>query len=205
MDELKSLILLVGSGFLFRTSLIYTGQMWAKSHAQTVSFLVLPIITYVITNTIANNIALSLGMIGALSIVRFRHPVKSPLELIIYFALITVGIATSVRTKWAIQLIIATILIILLVKFFQLMSKKFGKTFYNTSFNEGVNSNTLEIFSKTKIELIEKNDFLVSSFNDYAEKRVIYRLNFENKKDLQSFKEIIEKEDNIEKINTIFN
>ena len=205
MDELTNLFLLIGSGFLFRTALIFTGQLWAKSHAQTVSFLVLPLITYVITNTIANNIALSLGMIGALSIVRFRHPVKSPLELIIYFALVTVGIATSVRTKWAIQLIIATVLIILLVKFFQFLSKKFGKTFYNSSFNEGVNSNTLEITSKNKIDLIEKNDFLVSSFNDYAEKRVIYRLNFENKKELQSFKETIEKAENIEKINIIYN
>ena len=205
MDELKNLVLLIGSGFLFRTALIYTGQLWAKSHAQTVSFLVLPLITYVITNTIANNIALSLGMIGALSIVRFRHPVKSPLELIIYFALITVGIAASVRTKWAIQLIIATVLIILLVKFFQFLSKKFGKSFYNLSFNEGVNSNTLEVISKNKIELIEKNDFLVSSFSDYAEKRMIYRLNFENKKDLQTFKDSIEKVESIEKINIIYN
>ena len=205
MDELKNWVLLIGSGFLFRTALIYTGQLWAKSHAQTVSFLVLPLITYVITNTIANNIALSLGMIGALSIVRFRHPVKSPLELIIYFALITVGIAASVRTKWAIQLIIATVLIILLVKFFQFLSKKFGKSFYNTSFNEGVNSNTLEVISKNKIELIEKNDFLVSSFSDYAEKRMIYRLNFENKKDLQTFKDSIEKVESIEKINIIYN
>ncbi len=204
MDELKVLILLVGSGFLFRTALIFTGQLWAKSHAQTVSFLVLPLITYVITNTISNNIALSLGMIGALSIVRFRHPVKSPLELIMYFALITVGIAASVRTKWAIQLIVVTILIILFVKFFQFLSKKFGKSFYNTSFNEGVNSNTLEITASSKIDLIEKNEFLMSSFNDYDGKKVIYRLNFESKKELQSFKEIIEKKENIEKINTIY-
>jgi len=204
MDELKILFLLVGSGLLFRTALIFTGQLWAKSHAQTVSFLVLPLITYVITNTIANNIALSLGMIGALSIVRFRHPVKSPLELIMYFALITVGIAASVRTKWAIQLIVVTILIILFVKFFQFLSKKFGKSFYNTSFNEGVNSNTLEVTANSKIDLIEKNEFLMSSFNDYDGKKVIYRLNFESKKELQSFKESIEKKENIEKINTIY-
>ena len=204
MDELKILFLLVGSGLLFRMALIFTGQLWAKSHAQTVSFLVLPLITYVITNTIANNIALSLGMIGALSIVRFRHPVKSPLELIMYFALITVGIAASVRTKWAIQLIVVTILIILFVKFFQFLSKKFGKSFYNTSFNEGVNSNTLEITASSKIDLIEKNEFLMSSFNDYDGKKVIYRLNFESKKELQSFKESIEKKENIEKINTIY-
>ena len=204
MDELKILVLLVGSGFFFRTALIFTGQLWAKSHAQTVSFLVLPLITYVITNTIANNIALSLGMIGALSIVRFRHPVKSPLELIMYFALITVGIAASVRTKWAIQLIVFIILIILFVKFFQILSKKYGRSFYNTSFNEGVNSNTLEITANSKIDLIEKNEFLMSSFNDYDGKKVIYRLSFESKKELQSFKESIEKKENIEKINTIY-
>ena len=101
MDELKPLLVLVTSGLLIRYSLIYAGQNWAKSHSQTVAFLLLPIITFIITNTIKGNIALSLGMIGALSIVRFRHPVKSALELIIYFDLITIGIATSVRTKWS--------------------------------------------------------------------------------------------------------
>ncbi len=205
MDEIKNLVLLIGAGFLFRTALIFTGQLWAKSHAQTVSFLVLPIITYIITNTIANNIALSLGMIGALSIVRFRHPVKSPLELIMYFALITVGIATSVRTKWAIQLIVVTLAIILIVKLFQILAKKYGKSFYNMSFNEGVSTNTLEITSKGKIDFVEKNEFLISSFNDVDEKKVIYRLNFESRKDLQAFKENLNKADNIEKINVIYN
>ena len=116
MDELQPIILLIVSGLLLRFSLTLTGQAWAKSHAQTVTFMVLPIITYVITKTISGNIALSLGMIGALSIVRFRHPVKSALELVMYFDLITIGIATSVRTKWSIQLVICTIVIILLVK-----------------------------------------------------------------------------------------
>ena len=119
MDELQPIVLLIVSGLLLRFSLTLTGQAWAKSHAQTVTFMVLPIITYVITKTISGNIALSLGMIGALSIVRFRHPVKSALELVMYFNLITIGIATSVRTKWAIQLVICTILIIFFVKILQ--------------------------------------------------------------------------------------
>ena len=204
MDELKILALLLSAGILFRFALIYTGQLWAKSHAQTITFMILPIITYVITNTIANNIALSLGMIGALSIVRFRHPVKSPLELVIYFALITVGIATSVRTKWAIQLIIATVLIIVIVKLFQSLSKKFGKSFYNMSFNEGVSTNTIEIIAKNKINEIEESDFLISSFNDNSENKVVYRLNFENKKELQEFRKKL-KEETIEQINIIYN
>ena len=154
MDELKSLILLISSGLILRYSLTLTGQAWAKSHAQTVAFMILPVITYVITKTIAGNIALSLGMIGALSIVRFRHPVKSALELIMYFDLITIGIATSVRTKWAIQLVLCTVIIIFLVKLVQKISNRFGKSFYSMSFNEGNTSNTLEIVSKDKIDYV---------------------------------------------------
>ena len=142
MDELKPIFLLIFSGLILRFALTFAGQAWAKSHAQTVSFMILPIITYIITKTISGNIALSLGMIGALSIVRFRHPVKSALELIIYFDLITIGIATSVRTKWAIQLLICSVVIIILVKYMQKISNKFGKSFYNKSFNEGNISNT---------------------------------------------------------------
>ena len=205
MDELKPIILLVSSGILLRFSLTFTGQAWAKSHAQTVTFMLLPLITYIITKTISGNIALSLGMIGALSIVRFRHPVKSALELVIYFALITIGIAASVRTKWAIQLIICTILIILIVKAVQTVSKKFGKSFYNISFNEGNINNTLEIVAKKRIQLIEKSENLVSYLSDINNSQYIYRLSFINKNSLDSFRESLDKEKDIEKVNVVIN
>ncbi len=205
MDELTSLALLISSGLILRYSLTLTGQAWAKSHAQTVAFMVLPVITYVITKTIAGNIALSLGMIGALSIVRFRHPVKSALELIMYFDLITIGIATSVRTKWAIQLVLCTVAIIFLVKFAQIIFNRFGKSFYNMSFNEGNTSNTLEIISKEKIDFVEKSDFLVNSLIDKSGSEFVYRMSFNNKKELQNFKARLDKEKNLEKVNVIYN
>ena len=65
-----------------------------------------------------------------------------------YFALITIGIATSVRTKWAVQLVLCTILVIVFVKIFQKISNKYGKSFYNLSFNEGNTTNSLEVISK---------------------------------------------------------
>tara|TARA_Y100000294_G_scaffold87686_1_gene81885 strand:- start:204 stop:821 length:618 start_codon:yes stop_codon:yes gene_type:complete len=201
MDELTSLAILIFGGLLLRFSLTLTGQAWAKSHAQTVAFMILPVITYVITNTIAGNIALSLGMIGALSIVRFRHPVKSALELIMYFDLITIGIATSVRTKWAIQLIICTIAIIFAVKIVQKIYQKFGKSFYNVSFNEGIAVNSIEVFAKKKIDLIEDNNNLTSLYNDTIQGEVIYRLTFDNKNQLNLFKKKIEEMENINKIN----
>ena len=205
MDELKPLILLISSGLILRFSLTFAGQAWAKSHAQTVSFMILPVITYVITKTITGNIALSLGMIGALSIVRFRHPVKSALELIIYFDLITIGIATSVRTKWAIQLLICSVLIILAVKLVQKIFNHYGKSFYNMSFNEGNITNTLEISSKERIDFVEKNNQLSSSLIDNKNKEFIYRMNFENRKELEKFESKLKEFKFIEKINIVTN
>ena len=167
--------------------------------------MILPVITYVITKTISGNIALSLGMIGALSIVRFRHPVKSALELIMYFDLITIGIATSVRTKWAIQLVLATVIIIFMVKLVQKLSNKFGSSFYNMSFSEGNTSNTLEISSKTRIDIIEKSDHLVNFINDLDNNEFTYRMVFNNKEELRNFKSKIDKQNKINKINVIFN
>ncbi len=205
MDELKSLALLISSGLILRFALSLTGQAWARSHAQTVAFMILPVITYIITKTISGNIALSLGMIGALSIVRFRHPVKSALELIMYFDLITIGIATSVRTKWAIQLVLCTVAIIIIVKLVQKISQRFGKSFYNISFNEGNISNTLEIVSKEKLDFVEKSEFLSNSLSDKLGNEFTYRLSFNNKKELENFKKELEDQKNIEKINVIYN
>ena len=81
--------------------------------------LILPITSFIITKVIAGNIALSLGMVGALSIVRFRHPVRSPFELVIYFVLIAQGITYGVSLKWGVVLTTVVDLIILGNYFFK--------------------------------------------------------------------------------------
>ena len=197
MDELKPLFTLLASGLILRFSLTLTGQNWAKSYHQTAAFLILPFVTYVITKTITGNIALSLGMIGALSIVRFRNPVRSPLELVMFFVLITVGIATTVRTKWAIQLVLVTAGIIIGMKIINIISKKFNKSFYNFSFNEETSLNMLEVHSSEKIESIENNPNLKVIIAQPDQKKFVYRLAFENKKKLQSIKKDLEKNTSI--------
>ena len=205
MDDLISVIIMLLSGYAIRYALIFSGQMWAKSFAQTVSFFILPIITFVITKTIYGNIALSLGMIGALSIVRFRHPVKSALELIIYFDLITIGIAASVKNNYAILLSILTVVILIALKVFNNIQKKNNnKPFYNISFNEGIELNQIEIISSKKIDLIEKNNNLKSVLNDNENKDYIYRLVFEDKIELQNFKNEIENIDGLKKIDVSY-
>ena len=104
VEIIKQIAFLLVCGLLLRVVLQVIGQRWAMTFPQTMTFLLLPIVTYAITSVISDNIALSLGMVGALSIVRFRNPVRSPFELSVYFLLISLGICASVSLKVAIVL-----------------------------------------------------------------------------------------------------
>ena len=61
-----------------------------------VSLLMLTMVTTMIMNVIGNNIALSLGMVGALSIVRFRTAIKDSRDTTYIFWCIAVGICSGV-------------------------------------------------------------------------------------------------------------
>lgn len=58
-----------------------------------ISLAALAVITAVIILTVQSNIVLSLGMVGALSIVRFRTAIKDPMDLVFLFWAISAGIA----------------------------------------------------------------------------------------------------------------
>lgn len=192
---------LLSAGLILRFSLSLTGQNWVRTYQQTITFLILPVATYVIVITISGNIALSLGMVGALSIVRFRNPVKSALELVMFFVLITIGIAAGVKIKYAILLVTVSVFIITLIKLVHYVSKKIiNKSFYNVSFNDGIALNTIEISSISPIESVENNKNIKNIIYLKEEKLVIYRLAFENEKELNIFKEEIKSNEVITKI-----
>ena len=196
MDELKPLLLLISSGLILRFALSLTGQAWARSHAQTVAFMILPVITYIITKTISGNIALSLGMIGALSIVRFRHPVRSNFELTMYFALLTLGIAAGVSAKLAFLLLAIVLATILGVEIFQRILKYFKFELYQLSFNEGIATNVLEISTRKKNILIQDSLNLVESFYSKSDNQYWYKLVFKSKDDLSKFLQEISEDEN---------
>ena len=66
-------------------------------HSFNISLVVMTVLVAVIIVTISSNIALSLGMVGALSIVRYRTAVKNPLDLMFMFWAITSGIAIGAQ------------------------------------------------------------------------------------------------------------
>ena len=65
-------------------------------HSYLVSLIMASIITSSVIMVISGNLILSLGMVGALSIVRFRSAIKDPLDIIFMFWAITVGIANGI-------------------------------------------------------------------------------------------------------------
>ena len=65
-----------------------------------VSLSVLTILTTMITLAISSNIALSLGMVGALSIVRYRTAIKDPADLIFLFWAVGTGITIGAKLHY---------------------------------------------------------------------------------------------------------
>ena len=169
------IILLCCASFSLRILLQLTGQNWIKTKAHTSTLVILPIITYVITVVISGNIALSLGMVGALSIVRFRNPVRSPLELTLYFAAITMGITASTSILLLFLLAFSIYFCVFFLFLISKISKKyFKKQFFITSFSEGNSMSSLEIEASSRIIEIEESRYLKSiSFSKGGNKKYL--------------------------------
>lgn len=86
------------------------------------SLLVLSLITAAIILTIQSNIVVSLGMVGALSIVRFRTAIKSSMDLVFLFWSISIGIICG--AGYAMIAIIASLIISITVAIFSMKSTK---------------------------------------------------------------------------------
>ncbi len=176
LDKINAIFLLIFISLFIRFALQFLGQVWITTTSHTATLIFLPLITYVITNVISGNIALSLGMVGALSIVRFRNPVRSPLELSVYFGAITMGIAASVNLLWLIFLVfaVASSIVILLITNF-ISKKYFQKPFFSSSFSEGNSLSTVDLLATEEIEMLEKSNLLnLKRFS--AENKVQYVL-----------------------------
>ncbi len=196
-DPIFIVMFLSLSGIVLRTSLVLVGQNWSKTFHYLATFILLPNIAYVVTTVIASNIALSLGMIGALSIVRFRHPVRSNFELTIYFALLTLGIAAGVNIKFAFLLLVTILITIFGIEFFQKIFQKFGVSLNQVSFNEGIANNILEVSAKEKIEVLQSSVNLIESYYSQTEQKWEYKLVFKKKSELDLFLNEISNKNNI--------
>ena len=79
--------------FIYKTT--YRGVVYSATFAM--SLILMCVITDVIIVTISSNIMLSLGMVGALSIVRFRSAIKDPVDIMYLFWAISIGIVVGAQ------------------------------------------------------------------------------------------------------------
>jgi hypothetical protein len=84
------------------------------NQAFSVSLAVMTILTTMITLAISSNIALSLGMVGALSIVRYRTAIKDPADIVFLFWAVGSGITIGAKFHY-LALVGAVIVILMLI------------------------------------------------------------------------------------------
>ena len=106
--------------FYIRRSFSLTGKMHIGSIIP-----VLSTVVFLVIVVVKSSLALSLGLVGALSIVRFRTPIKEPEELVYLFLAIAIGLGYAAG-----QVLITTILSlsILFVIYIWLSNRKIAKT-----------------------------------------------------------------------------
>ena len=94
-DMVLALLLAFGVGlfifFIYKKT--YAGVMYSSSFG--VTLIALTMITTLVILAVTSNVVLSLGMVGALSIVRFRTAIKEPMDIAFLFWAIAVGIVLA--------------------------------------------------------------------------------------------------------------
>ena len=104
--------------------------------------------TYLVILIVKSSLALSLGLVGALSIVRFRTPVKEPEDLVYLFLSIAIGIGFG-----AFQIFSTLIVFLIIIIFIWFRSYKFDQV--RNDYNLELTFNNNEIYQKNSKEIIQ--------------------------------------------------
>jgi hypothetical protein len=106
-DAVMSIVPIIGSLIVAVIMGILIYYVYSKSfrgviynHGFAVSLALMTTMTTMITLAISSNIALSLGMVGALSIVRYRTAIKDPMDLIFLFWAVATGITIGAKMHY---------------------------------------------------------------------------------------------------------
>ena len=87
--------------------------VFSRSQSMERTLVAIGIITFVVISVVKSSLALSLGLVGALSIIRFRTPIKEPFELAYIFLVIAIGLGFGAGQTLAIITVTIVLLFIL--------------------------------------------------------------------------------------------
>jgi len=147
----------------FLVQLTYNKTSNSLSNAENFSkiFIILGLTTTIVITIVKSSLALSLGLVGALSIVRFRAAIKEPEELVFLFLIISVGLGCGAGQR---NITVIGTLISIIIIFTLKYLRKNKREIVNDRFNASLISN--EKLDKDKLkEVIE----LFSSYSSESE------------------------------------
>lgn len=171
-------ILSVSIAFIISVYIIYiykktfSGVVYNKNISLTI--IMLSLVTSLIIRTINANLSLSLGMVGALSIVRFRTAIKEPLDTGFMFWAITAGIMSGAGL-YAIALVGSLILGLLFYLAYSINIKAKGQYLLVINYKENKEKEV-----NLKLEEIKEKKLKNKTINSNNEVEVTYEVVLEN-------------------------
>lgn len=151
---------------------------------------ILSLITFLVILVVKTSLALSLGLVGALSIIRFRTPIKEPEELIYLFFSIGLGLGYGANQTAITTLVFTGILMAI----YLLNQKKSGSLDYNLSisFLEEKNLN-INVINDLIKKFCKRVQLVKLDFDTSKKYNILYKCRFNTPEDIQHFKNEISK------------
>lgn len=168
----------------------FSGVVYNKTMAQTI--IMLSMVTAMIIRTINSNLSLSLGMVGALSIVRFRTAIKEPVDTAFMFWAITAGIMSGAGL-YVISIVGSLVLGVCYYLVYILSSRAKSQYLLVLIYNESVEQQVQEALNS-----ITKKQLKSKSLTSNNQIEITYEIDFKN-----SSEELLQTLKNIEGVKTV--
>lgn len=151
---------------LYILSIIYVkyGRSLSNRNQLSKVLIMVGVTTFIIISIVKSSLALSLGLVGALSIIRFRTAIKEPEELGYFFMAIAIGLGFGANQLWP-TLIGAIVLFAIIY----LSSRK--------KISDSINQNLIISLSETKKDLNKIQGKITEIISQYSSRTELIRLN----------------------------
>ena len=171
---LLSLIL----AYLVKLTYVKVGRALNDKDYFSDTFIPLAIITTLVITVIKFSLALSLGLVGALSIVRFRAAIKEPEELVYLFFVIAIGLANGAN-----QFLLSTLATIIIIIFLFIRNIYQNKNKNNYEFNTDANILSINILDNNKKDI----NLIIKEIKNNFKYLKLKSANIEKKKSIYIF------------------
>lgn len=185
---ISDMVLTAVLSFILRIIYVKFGLSLSNKSKFSNNFSLLALTTFLVITIIKSSLALSLGLVGALSIVRFRAAIKEPEELVYLFLCISVGLGFGAEQRYITLIAFSLITTILILKGLFRKSQPESTNLYikfDSDRNPPVEKILSDLKKITKVSKIKRLDHKEES------SELLMNVQFKNSKELLAFKDSI--------------